>query len=178
MLLVSQPAEPQAWATVSLTLDGTGATENRRRDCREEAHTAGIQLAAVSPIRGTLYFVEPDNYLEGTDVPKYVFGKMRGGATCKIALAKLTKLDALVPMTKNEPTGCKSVGAVDGSDVWGFNGASYEAAVVEAQFKVRAAGGNLFVADAMEQQGPHGQKIVVHGRGFACPAAEAQPAAQ
>lgn len=175
VLLVSHPAELQAWTTVSLTVSGTEANDKKRRACMEEAHTAGIQLAAGAPISGTLYFLKRDDYVEGTDVPRYVLGATGANATCKIALGKLTKIDAIVPMMKADPTGCRAVGAFEGSDFAMFHAGSFAAAVIEAQFKVRAAGGNRFVADVTQQQG---QRVVVNGRGFACPPPEMQLPAQ
>jgi len=166
VLLTSTSPEPRPWITVSLIVAGSQANDNKRKSCLDEAHSAGIQLAPGAQVAATLYFLDRDDYLEGPGVPRFVFGAMGSDATCKLALGKLTKLDQLVQVAKIDPVDCKSTGSVEGSDFGFFHPGSYDAAVVEAQFKVRAAGGNRFVLDASRQQGT---RIIVNGRGFLCP---------
>ncbi len=165
VLLESPATQQPAWATVSLTVSGDEADDGKRESCVEEARTAGIQLAARAPVAGTLYFLDHDDYLEADFVPNYVFGAMGSNATCRISLARLTKLDTLVPMTKGEPTGCELTGRVEGSDTGYFSPPSYDAAVVAAQFQVRTQGGNLFVQDVTRQEGA---RVLVNGRSFRC----------
>lgn len=165
VLLQSPASGAKTWTSVSLTVAGPEADDGKRESCMEEANTAGIQLTAGAPIVGTLYFLEQDDYLETPGTPNYVFGAMGSNATCKIALAKLTKIDTLVRMSKAEPTDCTPSGSVEGSDSGFFHPGSYDAAVAEAQFKVRALGGNVFVQDATREQGT---RVVVNGRGFQC----------
>lgn len=155
------------WTSVSLTIAGPELNANKLESCTEEAQKAGINMAPGAPIVGTLYFREDNDYLEMAGAPngRYQFGAMNSNATCKIALSKLTQLDTLVKITKAEPSGCKSTGSVEGSDTGFFHAGNYDAAVVEAQFNVRAAGGNVFVQDATRGQG---QRVVVNGRGFLC----------
>jgi hypothetical protein len=162
-----QSPQPNAWVTVSLTVAGPESDDNKRNSCLEEAHAAGIQLANGAPTAGTLNFMDHDDYLEMADAPngRYVFGAMGSNATCKLALARLVKLDQIVQMSKAEPQGCQQLGMVEGSDSGFFHPGSYEAAVIEAQFKVRALGGNRFVQDAMQLMGT---RVVVNGRGFRC----------
>ena len=157
----------QPWTSVSLTVAGPEINENKMESCTEEAQKAGIQLAAGAPIVGTLYFLEENDYLETAGAPngRYTFGSMNSNATCKIALSKMTKLDTLVKFSKAEPSNCKATGSVEGSDSGFFHAGNYDAAVVEAQFGVRAAGGNLFVQDSSREQG---NRVVVNGRGFHC----------
>lgn len=166
-VLLQTPAMQQpAWASVALTIAGDEADDDKREDCVEEAKNAGIQLAAGAPIAGTLYFLDHDDYLEVPGAPNFVFGAMGSNATCKIALARLTNLDTVVPMAKAEPPpGCEQTGRVEGTDTGFFHPGSYDAAVIEAQFKVRTAGGNLFVQDVTRQQGT---RVIVNGRGFRC----------
>jgi len=166
-MLLQSPPEPQTWTSVALTVAGSEADDDKRKSCVEEAHTAGIQLAAGAPIAGTLYFLDENDYLESPSVPngKIVFGAMGSNATCKLALSKLVQLDTIVPMSKQEPKDCKPIGSVEGSDTGFFHPGSYEAAVVEAQFMVRARGGNFFVQDAVRQEATH---VVINGRGYQC----------
>lgn len=168
-VLLQSPANPAtpSWIAVSLTVSGPEADDNKVESCMEEAKSAGIQLVAGAPISGTLNFLDHDDYLESAEVPngRFVFGAMCSNATCKIALAKLTKLDTLVPMTKAEPTDCKPLGSVEGSDTGFFHPGSYDAAVIEAQFKARALGGNRFVQDATRGEAT---RVVVNGRAFQC----------
>jgi len=156
---------PQAWTTVALTVAGSEADDNKRDSCLEEAQNAGIQIAQTAPVSGTLYFLGDNDYLEMQGAPHIPIAGMGNNAECKVALAKLTNLDALVVMTKGDPAGCQPTGNVEGSDAGFFHPGNYDAAVVEAQFKVRAAGGNKFVLDATRQVG---NRMVVNGRGFVC----------
>jgi hypothetical protein len=162
-----QSPQPNAWVTVSLVVAGPESDDRKRNSCLEEARAAGIQLATGAPIAGTLNFMDHDDYLEMADAPngRWVFGAMGSNATCKLALGKLVKIEQFVPMSKAEPQGCQPVGMVEGSDSGFFHPGNYEAAVVEAQFKVRALGGNRFVQDAVQ---PMGTRVVVNGRGFRC----------
>lgn len=98
-------------------------------------------------------------------MPNFVFGAMGSDATCKIALARLTRIDSFVRMTKADPTGCEPTGSVEGTDTGFLLPGSYDAALIEAQFKVRMQGGNLFVQDAMRQIAT---RVVINGRGFRC----------
>ena len=165
VLLQSPATQQPAWATVSLIIAGDEADEDKRDSCVEEARNAGIQLAAGAPSTGTLYFLDHDDYLEIPGMPNFVFGAMGSNATCKIALARLTRIDSIVRMTKTDPTGCEPTGSVEGTDTGFFLPGSYDAAIIEAQFKVRTQGGNLFVQDAMRQLGT---RVAVNGRGFRC----------
>ena len=158
-------AEPAPWATVSLTVAGSEADDDKRKSCVEEAHTAGIQLAGGAPVAGTLYFLDHDDYLEIPGAPNTVFTAMGSNAECKLALGKLTKIETLVPMSKADPSGCKPTGSVEGSDSGFFHPGNYDAAVVEAQFKVRSQGGTVFIMDTSRQEAT---RIIVNGRGFAC----------
>jgi len=161
-----QSNDPQTWTNVSLTVSGSEADDDKRKSCVEEAHTAGIQLVAGAPIAGTLYFLDENDYLDtGAPGGKITFGAMGSNATCKLALAKLVNLDTVVPMSKQEPKDCKPIGGVEGSDSGFLHPGSYEAAVVEAQFMVRARGGNFFVQDAVRQEATH---VVINGRGYLC----------
>jgi hypothetical protein len=160
---------------VSLTITGKYADARTRQACEEEARNAGIQLAPSAQTSGTLNFPGRDDFLESPGASRHVFAGMSRRAECRIALGKLTRIDDLVQMTKVEPTDCKSVGVVQGRDGAFMSSGNYESAVVQAQFRVRAAGGNLFVADAMQQDRID---LVVNGRGFLCPQKpEATPAA-
>lgn len=165
VLLQSPPTQQPPWATVSLTIAGDEADEDKRDSCVEEARNAGIQLAAGAPTTGTLYFLDHDDYLEIPGMPNFVFGAMGSDATCKIALARLTRIDSFVRMTKADPTGCEPTGSVEGTDTGFLLPGSYDAALIEAQFKVRMQGGNLFVQDAMRQIAT---RVVINGRGFRC----------
>jgi hypothetical protein len=165
VLLQSKTAETQPWITVSLTISGTEADDDKRDSCMDEAHEAGIQLQAGAPISGTLYFMDHDDYVEGPGTPKTVFGAMGSNGTCVLALAKLTKIDELVPMSKAEPAGCKPVGSVEGSNAGFMHRGSYDAAVVDAQFKARAAGGDKYVQDVTRDEGT---RVIVNGRAFKC----------
>jgi hypothetical protein len=165
VLLQSPASQQPPWTTVSLTVSGDEADDDKRESCVEEARNAGIQLTAGAPTAGTLYFLDHDDYLEIVGAPNYVFGAMGSNAVCKIALARLTRLDTLVRMVKGDPTGCEPVGSVEGTDTGFLLPGSYDAAIVEAQFKVRMQGGNLFVQDATRQQAT---RVVVNGRGFRC----------
>ena len=168
-VLLRSPATagPPPWIAISLTVAGPEANENKLESCMEEAQKAGIQLTAGQATVGTLYFLEENDYLETAGAPngRYVFGSMNSNATCKVALSKLTKLDTLVRISKAEPADCKPTGAVEGSDSGFFHAGNYDAGVIEAQFAVRAAGGNVFVQDSAREQG---NRVVINGRGFFC----------
>jgi len=142
----------------------SGKVNARLRDaCLDEAHRAGIQLAAGAPASGTLYFLDDENYVEGPEVAKFVL-RGSGRAMCRIALGKLAKLETTVEFSTVEPSDCKFTGNVEGYD-YNAVSPSYDSAVVDAQFKVRAAGGNRFVEDAMRADR---QRVIVNGRGFLC----------
>jgi len=166
VLLLTPPLQQPPWITVSLTIAGEEADDDKREACVEEARTAGIQLAPNGARTGTLYFLDHDDYLETATAPRYVFGAMKAEATCRVALARLVELDRVVRMAKAEPQAkCEETGRVEGSDTGFLHPGSYDAAVAEAQFKVRLAGGTLFVLDASQQLAT---RVVVNGRGYRC----------
>ena len=160
-----QSNDPQTWISVSLTVSGSEADDDKRKSCVDEAHDAGIQLVAGAPVAGTLYFLDENDYLEIPGQPNTKFGAMGSNATCKQALAKLVNLDTVVPMSKADPKDCKPLGAVEGSDSGFMHPGSYEAAEIEAQFAVHAKGGNYFVQDAVRTEAT---RVVINGRGFQC----------
>jgi len=166
VLLLTPPLQQPPWITVSLTIAGEEADDDKRETCVEEARNAGIQLAPNGARTGTLYFLDHDDYLETATAPRFVFGAMSANATCKIALARLVDLDRVVRTAKADPQAkCEETGRVEGSDTGFLHPGSYDAAVAEAQFKVRLAGGNLFVQDASQQLAT---RVVVNGRGYRC----------
>lgn len=165
--LLTTPAMGQRpWISVSLIVAGDEADEDKRDTCIEEARNAGIELAPNAPRGGTLYFLDHDDYLDIPGAPHMVFSAMGPDATCRIALARLTELDRIVPFHNGAPRpDCQDVGRVEGSDSGFLHPGSYDAAVAEAQFKVRMMGGNLFVQDSSRQIAT---RVVVNGRGFRC----------
>jgi len=167
VVLQTKPTSTPAWISVALTLAGSEVDHNKRDDCLEEAGKAGIELAAAATISGTLHFLSNDDFMESSVLNggKYSFSPMSGNAECRVALAKLTNLDTVVTASKNEPTGCKNLGSVEGTDSGFMVPGSYDAAVAEAQFRVRSLGGNYLVMDAVV---PEGAQVAVHGRAYAC----------
>jgi len=156
------------WTAVALTLSGPGVDHNKRDNCLEEAQKAGIQLTPASPVKGTLFFRDSDDCLQAEGLPggRYGFAAMGSSAECRLALAKITNLDGLVPTSKTEPTGCKNLGSVEGGDIGWMLPGNYDAAVAEAQFKTRALGGNYLLMDVVRQVGV---SVFIDGHALACP---------
>jgi hypothetical protein len=139
-------------------------------DHRVVDRAAGIQLVAGAPRAGTLTFGDNNtNYLEIANTPRYAIASLAPKTACRIALARLVEIDKLVPMAKADPPStCEPVGSAQGVDEGWLDHGSVEAAVIEAQFKVRAQGGNLFVQDVAREDQTKDSTVRIDGRGFRC----------
>jgi hypothetical protein len=171
-----ESGEPvNGWTTVALTLDGSELDARRKMDCANEAHHAGVRLAADGTVKGTLRFLKNGDSLESEVLPRgrYQFPLMDSWSECRIALAKLVNLDGLVKHGKMAPQTCAMLGPVEGTDRGSIGSAGVgllstnnEAAIVDALFNVRAMGGNFFEQDRFRAAGVD---LVVSGVAFACP---------
>lgn len=171
-LLQSPKHEPAGWTTVSLTLEGETWTNQSAEICMEEAHEAGITLAPGAALAGTLVLNDTDkNYLVTASAPRYPIPEANPRTACRLALARLVDLDKLVRIGKDDPpSSCEMIGRADGADSGWLGQGSFAAAVAQAQFKVRAQGGNLFVQDLARGSATtkSASDVRVDGRAFRC----------
>lgn len=185
VVLKSPKREPAGWISVSFTVKGETNNTQSLEECLDEARAAGISLVEGAPRSGTLILDDRErNYFEMPGSPRYVIEEASPRTACRLALARLVDLDALVRVAKADaPEACKMLGRASGTDEGWMGRGSLAAAVAEAQFKVRAQGGNLYVQDLVEEEispppgAPPGTRLAygrdteihIDGRAYRCP---------
>ncbi len=160
-----------SWAAINLTVTGPEADHDKRKECIEEAHAAGVNISPTAPIAATVFLSDQGNkvVLPSGERP---LGKWTSRAVCRVALAYALDLDRLVKVGKNDPVGCKELGGVQGDDQ-GFaffvvNPGSYEGALAALQFNAHARGANYVVMDVARQVMVN---FSINGRAYQCPTA-------
>lgn len=171
-----------AWAELSLVVDGPAASDGKREACLTEARAAGVWLRGHASVTATLSLADEGNRVSFDDGrPQRFLGKWRAEAVCRVAIAVALKLDERIPAARDGrvPNGCRVVGNVDGQDA-GYMGfgelqaGSYESALAKMRFAAVRMGSNFLSVDLAQQSSP--VSLQLSGRAFSCEAPPTQAA--
>lgn len=174
------PAHP--WAVVGLTLAGSAAGSDNRRDCIELAREQGVHVRrdAPSSVQATLslthYHGNLVSFADGR--PERPIGQLAVKSACLFAIAAALRLEEKIQSSKADPPlRCELLGRVNGPapTSWDFRKQSYELALAPMLLAAKRLGGNYIALDVLS---PFGAHVPMIGRAFDCPPSAVAPASQ